>query len=126
MAHLFVVDDDDDHRDFLTMHFRHVGHDVVALADPVAAIELAPVLPLDLLVLDWVMPGTGGGEVCRALRAVRWLRELPILVLTAQWTVETRAEAMMAGASAVVAKPFALTELSERVSELLPRSDQPA
>lgn len=126
MAHLFVVDDDDDHRDFLTMHFRHVGHEVVALADPLAAVDLVPVLPIDLLVLDWVMPGMGGREVCRALRAVPWLRDLPILVLTARWTVETRTEAMMAGASAVVAKPFALTDLSERVTDLLDRTDLPA
>ena len=126
MAHLFVVDDDDDHRDFLTMHFRHVGHDVVALADPLAAVDLAPVLPIDLMVLDWVMPVMGGREVCLSVRAVPWLRDLPILVLTARWTVETRADAMIAGASAVVAKPFALTDLSERVAELLARIDLPA
>jgi len=91
-------------------------------ATVIERLSAAPALP-DLLLLDWVMPGLSGDEVCRYLRGSSRTRELPIVILTASRTATADIVcALESGANDYVAKPFAPEELRARVDSILRRS----
>lgn len=83
--------------------------------------ELALLEPYDLVILDWMLPGKSGVEICRALRKEG--REHPILILTARDAVEDRVAGLDSGADDYLVKPFALQELKARVRALLRRKE---
>lgn len=94
--------------------------DVEVFRDGAAFLERISMAPLpDVVVLDWMLPGTSGLEVCRFLRAHWDEAELPILILTARGTTEDIVEGLSAGANDYVAKPYAAAELAARVSVLV-------
>jgi two-component system phosphate regulon response regulator PhoB len=80
--------------------------------------ETAP----DLVVLDWMLPGVSGIEICRRLRARAETKQLPILMLTARGEESERVRGLDTGADDYVVKPFSLPELLARVHALLRRS----
>ncbi len=96
------------------------GYEVALAPDGTAGLESAAELSPDLVVLDVLMPGVDGLEVCRRLRA-RGDRT-PILILTARDAVADRVEGLEAGADDYLVKPFALEELLARVHALLRRT----
>src|ERR1700735_3745867 len=115
-----VVDDDPDVRDSLVLALRYAGYQVSAAVDGADALALLARSPVDLIVLDVLMPMVDGLEACRRLR-VRG-DATPILVLTARGTVDDRVTGLAAGADDYLVKPFALRELMARVAALLRRS----
>ena len=78
--------------------------------------------PPDLMVLDWMLPGLSGIELCRRLRAGRKTKGLPILMLTARGEEGDRIRGLTTGADDYVTKPFSPAELTARVKALLRRS----
>jgi two-component system phosphate regulon response regulator PhoB len=76
----------------------------------------------DLVILDWMLPGVSGIEICRRLRARPETRQLPILMLTARGEEAERVRGLSTGADDYVVKPFSLPELLARVHALLRRS----
>ena len=80
--------------------------------------ELAP----DLLILDWMLPGVSGLEICRRLRARESTRTLPVIMLTARGEEGERVRGLSVGADDYVVKPFSVPELMARVRSLLRRS----
>jgi two-component system phosphate regulon response regulator PhoB len=76
----------------------------------------------DLVILDWMLPGVSGIEICRRLRARPETRQLPILMLTARGEETERIRGLATGADDYVVKPFSLPELLARVHALLRRS----
>ena len=96
------------------------GYEVALAPDGTAGLESAAELSPDLVVLDVLMPGVDGLEVCRRLRA-RGDRT-PVLILTARDAVADRVEGLEAGADDYLVKPFALEELLARVHALLRRT----
>jgi two-component system response regulator MprA len=96
------------------------GYEVRLAADGEEALALAREAPPDLVILDVMLPGLGGVEVCRRLRAGE--PELPILMLTARGTVPDRIAGLDAGADDYLVKPFAFDELLARVRALLRRA----
>jgi two-component system response regulator MprA len=117
---VLVVDDDPDVRDSLVRALRYAGYGVTSAADGAAALAMLSRSPVDLIVLDLLMPMVDGLEACRRLR-VRG-DATPILVLTARATVDDRVSGLAAGADDYLVKPFALAELLARVGALLRRS----
>jgi two-component system, OmpR family, response regulator MprA len=115
-----VVDDDPDVRDSLVLALSCAGYRVSAAADGADALASLARSPVDLVVLDVLMPMVDGLEACRRLR-VRG-DATPILVLTARGTVDDRVSGLTAGADDYLVKPFALRELLARVAALLRRS----
>lgn len=83
--------------------------------------DLALLEPYDLLVLDWMLPGASGLEICAAVRSHG--REVPILMLTARDAVEDRVAGLDRGADDYLVKPFALQELLARLRALLRRKE---
>lgn len=122
MAHsILVAEDQADIRELLVMHLRSANYVVQAVADGLAALQSQNELASDLLILDLMMPGMDGLEVCKALRARG--RTTPILMLTAKSTELDRVLGLELGADDYLTKPFSLAELLARVKALLRRSD---
>lgn len=119
---ILVVEDEERIRQFLQRGLGFEGYRVQAAADGPTALELARENPPDLVLLDLMLPGMDGLEVCRRLRAVS---VVPILMLTAKEAIDDRVAGLDAGADDYLVKPFAFDELMARVRALLRRA-QPA
>ena len=95
-------------------------YDVHVFQDGTAALEKLSAGPLpDLLVLDWVMPGLTGIEICQFLRSQPATAELPVLLLTVQQNTDQVVEGLGAGANDYLGKPYAAPELRARVGALI-------
>ena len=121
MKSILVAEDQTDIRALLAMNLRNAGYAVTEAADGVAALASALECAHDVLVLDLMMPGMDGLEVCKALRAKG--RSTPILMLTAKSTELDRVLGLELGADDYLTKPFSLAELLARVKALLRRSE---
>ena len=75
--------------------------------------------PPDLVILDWMLPGLSGIEICRRLRARAETRQLPIIILTARGEESERVRGLATGADDYIVKPFSVPELIARVNALL-------
>ena len=116
---ILVVDDDRAVRDSLRRSLSFNGYSVRTAANGIEALSQILEDRPDAMVLDVMMPGLDGLEVCRRLRGSG--DDLPILVLTARDTVSERVAGLDAGADDYLPKPFALEELLARVRALLRR-----
>jgi two-component system response regulator MprA len=115
-----VVDDEPAVRDALKRALSVEGYQVGVASDGNEALDRLGQISPDLIVLDILMPGIDGLEVCRLLRRIG--NRTPILMLTARDAVEDRVEGLDAGADDYLVKPFALEELLARVRALLRRT----
>jgi len=122
-ARVLVVDDDEKITSFLRRALAYEGYRVDVATGGVAALTQALQAPPDLVVLDVMMPGLDGLEVCRRLRAGG---DVPVLMLTARDEVIDRVQGLDAGADDYLAKPFALDELLARLRALLRRREAAA
>src|SRR5688572_20413342 len=120
-ARVLVVDDDPKILSLLRRGLSFEGYQVATAEDGVAALAVARDELPDLVVLDVMMPGLDGLEVCRRLRAGA---DVPILMLTARDTVPDRVAGLDAGADDYLVKPFAFDELLARVRALLRRRER--
>ncbi|PID84795.1 MAG: DNA-binding response regulator [Chloroflexi bacterium] len=121
-ARILIIEDEDRIRQFLQRGLSFEGYRVDASADGQTGLDLFRENPPDLVLLDLMLPGMDGLEVCRRIRAAS---EVPILMLTAKETIEDRVVGLDAGADDYLVKPFAFDELVARVRALLRRA-QPA
>lgn len=120
-ARILVAEDQADIRDLIVLNLRNAGYAVDAVADGPSALASQNETASDLLILDLMMPGLDGLEVCKALRARG--RSTPILMLTAKSTELDRVLGLELGADDYLTKPFSLAELLARVKALLRRAD---
>ena len=123
---LLVVEDDADLAGLLDLHLGEAGYAVEAVADGAVALQRALAERYDAVVLDLMLPGLPGAEVCRQLREAG--RTVPILILTARGAEADRVHGLELGADDYVPKPFSIRELLARVAALLRRveMDRPA
>ncbi len=117
---LLVVDDEASVRDALALVLDLTGFDVTTAADGREAIRALATESPDAVILDVLMPGLDGLEVCRRMRAVG--DRTPVLMLTARTEVSERVAGLEAGADDYLAKPFAREELIARLRALLRRT----
>jgi len=120
-AEILLAEDQADIRDLIALNLRHAGYDVTPVADGRAALDSQTERSSDLLILDLMMPGLDGLEVCKALRAKG--RATPILMLTAKSTELDRVLGLELGADDYLTKPFSMAELLARVKALLRRAE---
>lgn len=118
-ARILVVDDDERIAASVKRALVYEGYDVEAVHDGHAALTAARDRPPDAVVLDIMLPGIDGLEVCRRLRAAG--DDFGVLLLTAKTSVPERVEGLDAGADDYLVKPFAHDELLARVRSLLRR-----
>src|SRR3954471_21653751 len=123
MAEVLVVDDDDTVASVVVNYLERAGHTTRRLGDGAEALTaVAERLP-DLMVLDLMLPGLNGLEVCRRVRA-QWPL-LPVVMLTALGEPEDRIAGLELGADDYVTKPFSPRELVLRVESVLRRVAEP-
>jgi two-component system, OmpR family, response regulator RegX3 len=115
---ILVVEDERAIADAVSYALSAAGYDVDTVDDGTAALESARETRYDLMVLDLLLPGTPGTEVCRQLRAES---DLPIVMLTARDAEDERVSGLDVGADDYVTKPFSMSELVSRVRALLRR-----
>jgi two-component system OmpR family response regulator len=120
---ILVVEDEADMAALLRQSLTEAGHAVDVAATGEAALEWIDLAHFDAIVLDAMLPGIDGFEVCRRLR--RWQVPAPILLLTAKDAVEDRVAGLDAGADDYLVKPFALAELAARLRALARRPAVP-
>ena len=119
MANVLVVDDDATVREVVVTYLRANNHVVTEAADGESAIAAMAKNPSDLIVLDLMLPGVDGLEVCRQVRKTR---EVPIIMLTALGSETDRVVGLELGADDYVTKPFSPRELALRVESVLRRT----
>ena len=115
--HVLIVDDEPNIVLSLEFLLRQQGYEVSVARDGEAALATAEERPLDLVVLDVMLPGLDGFEVCRRLR--EHTASLRILLLTARGRDVERVRGLEEGADAYVTKPFSTRDLMKKVAELL-------
>jgi two-component system phosphate regulon response regulator PhoB len=118
---LLLVEDDRALADLLIWHFSREGYDIVRTADGDEALLLAEEQTPDLVVLDWMIEGVTGIEVCRRLRRRSSTAGVPIIMLTARGEESDRIRGLETGADDYVTKPFSPRELLARVGAVLRR-----
>ena len=117
---ILVVDDEPAVREALERILRHDGFDVAVACDGREAVRSQAAAPADAILLDVLMPGLDGLEVCRRMRDIG--DRTPVLMLTARDEVGDRVAGLEAGADDYLSKPFSLDELLARLRALLRRS----
>jgi two-component system, OmpR family, response regulator ResD len=115
---ILIVDDEASIRDALVRYLQHAGFATLEAADGPQALRMARVTPPDLLILDLMLPGMDGLEVCRALRQ-SWAG--PVLMLTARGEEADTLEGFRAGADDYVTKPFSPREVVARARAMMRR-----
>ncbi|HEY7723276.1 MAG TPA: response regulator transcription factor [Pedococcus sp.] len=123
MADVLVVDDDRTVREVVVSYLRAGGHEVTEAGDGESALTAMQRRRADLVVLDLMLPGLGGLEVCRRLRETT---DVPIIMLTALGAETDRVVGLRLGADDYVTKPFSPRELALRVDSVLRRVGQRA
>lgn len=120
-ATLLLVEDDPALSELLEYRFTNEGYRVRATADGDEALMLAAEEAPDLVILDWMIEGTSGIEVCRRLRRDKATAHVPIIMLTAREAEDDRIRGLETGADDYVTKPFSPRELLARVAAVLRR-----
>lgn len=116
---ILLVDDETELTDPLSRMLNREGYDVDTAYDGIDGNHMVRTGSYDLLILDWMLPGITGLEICQELRKTD--RTTPVLFLTAKDTLDDRVEGLDAGADDYLVKPFELRELLARVRALLRR-----
>lgn len=124
MARVLIVEDDGDIAALIAHYVEKAGYAAERVADGVQALTRARETAPDLVILDLMLPGLNGLEVCKALRADNRTAALPILMLTARGEESERILGLDVGADDYVVKPFSPNELMARVRALLRRTVQ--
>jgi two-component system, OmpR family, response regulator ResD len=122
MAQVLVVDDDETVASVVVNYLERAGHTTRQIGDGAAALEAVTAHQPDLMVLDLMLPGLDGLEVCRRVRA-SWPR-LPVVMLTALAEPDDRIAGLEVGADDYVTKPFSPRELVLRVDSVLRRASE--
>jgi two-component system, cell cycle response regulator len=118
-ARILVVDDEAANRDLLEAILVPEGYQVEQASDGLQALARAKADPPDLILLDLLMPGLTGREVCRELKQHPGTQALPIIIVTAVGTMPTKEELLTCGADEYLTKPIERTDLQMRVRALL-------
>lgn len=116
---ILVADDDGEVVQMLAQYLGSEGYRVVTAPDGVSALQQARTIRPDLVVLDWMMPGMTGLEVCRTLRAES---RTPVIMLTARVEEPDKLIGLEVGADDYITKPFSLREVAARVRAVLRRT----
>lgn len=122
MTHILLVEDEVKLARFVELELNYEGYQVSIAYDGLTALTAARELRPDLVILDWMLPGLSGLEICRRLRITG--DKVPIILLTAKDEVSDRVAGLDAGADDYVVKPFSIEELLARVRAHLRRNKE--
>lgn len=121
MKTILIVEDEENMVSFIQMELKYEGYEVEVANDGRSAVTLALEKNFDLILLDLMLPGINGLEVCRRIRKEK---DTPIIMLTARDSVMDKVTGLQTGADDYVSKPFAIEELLARMEVIFRRSDK--
>jgi DNA-binding response OmpR family regulator len=121
--HILLVEDEVKLARFVELELVSEGYRVTVANDGMAGLSLAREILPDLVILDWMLPGLSGIEICRRLRSTGNL--VPIILLTAKDEISDRVTGLDAGADDYLVKPFSIEELLARLRAHLRRNQEP-
>ena len=119
MAHILVAEDERDIRELITFTLTFAGHTITQAANGAEAVEQAPQVKPDLIMMDVRMPKLTGYEACRQIKQIDDVKDVPVIFLSAKGQDEEVQTGIEVGAVAYILKPFAPDELTRRVAEIL-------
>jgi CheY-like chemotaxis protein len=119
MAKILIAEDERDIRDLVAFTLRFAGHEVFAASNGEEALEIAPKVNPDLILMDVRMPRMTGYEACKAMKANPDLKDIPVVFLTARGQENEIQQGLDAGAEKYLLKPFAPDQLTAQVKEIL-------
>jgi two-component system OmpR family response regulator len=120
--HILVVEDEAKLAQFIELELKYEGYNVSIARDGMEGLSTARESHPDLIILDWMLPGISGPEICRRLRATG--DKVPVILLTAKDEVSDRVAGLDAGADDYVVKPFSVEELLARIRAHLRRNQE--
>jgi DNA-binding response OmpR family regulator len=120
MKKVLLIEDEKNLARFIELELKHESFRVTVAYDGMAGLELALGEEWDVILLDLMLPGLNGIDICRRVRAVQ---KTPIIMLTARDSVTDRVSGLDSGADDYIPKPFAIEELLARIRALLRRTD---
>lgn len=110
---ILIIEDEIGIANFLKQGLEEEGYSILVANNGIKGLSLALTEPIDLILLDWMLPEITGIEICKKIRKDK--PNLPILFLTAKDTVQETIEGLKAGANDYIKKPFSFEELLERI-----------
>lgn len=119
MAKILIAEDERDIRDLVAFTLRFAGHEVFAASNGEEAVELAPKVNPDLILMDVRMPRMTGYEACKILKADSDLKDIPVVFLSAKGQDNEIQQGLASGAEDYLLKPFAPDQLTSRVKMIL-------
>lgn len=120
---ILVVDDEEHILELIKFNLEREGYEVVLCDNGEDSISIIREEKIDLVVLDLMLPGMDGSEVCSKIRGVEKFKTLPIIMLTAKGKEEDRISGLELGADDYITKPFSVRELIARIKAVLRRSE---
>ncbi len=121
-AHILLVEDEVKLARFIELELSSEGYRITVAHDGMAGLTMVREASPDLVILDWMLPGLSGVEICRRLRATG--SSTPVILLTAKDEVSDRVAGLDAGADDYVVKPFSIEELLARIRAHLRRTQE--
>ena len=119
MANILIAEDERDIRDLIQFTLMFAGHKITAAANGAEALELAPKVKPDLIMMDVRMPKMTGYEACREMKKIDEIKNVPVIFLSAKGQDEEKQTGIEAGAVAYILKPFAPDELTKQIADIL-------
>ncbi|MBZ0279762.1 MAG: response regulator [Anaerolineae bacterium] len=119
MAHILVAEDERDIRELINFTLMYSGYQVTLAANGAEALELAPKVKPDLIMMDVRMPKMTGYEACRQMKQIEEIRHIPVVFLSAKGQDEEVQTGIEAGAVAYILKPFSPEDLTRQIGEIL-------
>ena len=119
MARILIAEDEPDIRELVAFTLRFAGHEVIATANGEEAVQQAGQMIPDLILMDVRMPRMTGYEACRLMKIDPILKDIPVVFLSAKGQDSEIQTGMDVGAEDYMLKPFAPTQLTERVKAIL-------
>lgn len=119
MAKILIAEDERDIRDLVAFTLRFAGHEVFAAANGEEAVEMAPKVNPDIILMDVRMPRMTGYEACRVMKQHPDLRDIPVVFLSAKGQETEIQQGLDAGAEEYLLKPFAPDQLTSHVRAIL-------
>jgi CheY-like chemotaxis protein len=119
MAKILIAEDERDIRDLVAFTLRFAGHEVIAATNGEEAVDLAPKINPDLILMDVRMPRMTGYEACKIMKTMPGVRDVPVVFLTARGQESEIQQGLGVGAEEYLLKPFAPDQLTERVKTIL-------
>ena len=119
MAKILIAEDERDIRDLVAFTLRFAGHEVFAASNGEEAVEMAPNVNPDLILMAVRMPRMTGYEACKAMKANPDLKDIPVVFLSAKGQETERQQGLDAGAEEYLLKPFAPDQLTAQIKIIL-------